>query len=48
MGLETQMYDDGVVVAVDMGVDTVQTLEDLAQKTGEGFGEWNTWIVEYC
>jgi hypothetical protein len=48
MGLETQMYDDGVVVAVDMGVDTVQTLEDLAQKTGESFGKGNAWIVEYC
>lgn len=48
MGLEAQMYDDGVVMAVDMGVDTIQTLEDLAQKAGEGFGEGNACIVEYC
>jgi hypothetical protein len=45
MGLEPQMYDDGVVMAVDMGVDTVQTLEYLAQETRKCLGEGNTCIV---
>lgn len=41
MRFETEVHHDGVVVAVNMGVDTVQTLEDLAEKTGEGLGEGN-------
>lgn len=45
MGLEPQMYDDGVVMAIDMGVDTVQTLEYLAQETRKCLGEGNTCIV---
>jgi hypothetical protein len=33
------------VMAVDMGVDTVQTLEYLAQETRKCLGEGNTCIV---
>lgn len=39
--LEAEVHDNGVVVAVDVGVDTVETLEDLADETGEGLGEWD-------
>lgn len=35
MWLETEVHYDRIVVAVDMGVDTVQALEDLAEETGE-------------
>jgi hypothetical protein len=41
--LETEVYHDGVVVAVDMGVDSVQTLEDLAEETREGLWERNAY-----
>lgn len=39
VGLEAELADDGVVVAVDMGVDAVHALEDLADERGEGLGE---------
>lgn len=39
------MYDDGVVVAIDVGVDTVQALEYLAEKAGECLGEGDAWRV---
>lgn len=37
--LETEVDDDGVVVAVDVCVDAVETLEDLGEAGAEGFGE---------
>jgi hypothetical protein len=42
VGLETEMYHNRVVVTVDVCVDSVQTLEDLAEETGEGLGEGDT------
>lgn len=44
MGLEAELTDDGIVVAVDMSVDTVHAFEYLADHAGEGFGEWDTWV----
>lgn len=46
MWLETEVNHDRVVMAVDMGVDTVQTLENLAEKTGESLGEGDTCNAE--
>lgn len=42
MWLEAEVYHDRVVVAVDMGVDTVQALEDLPEETGECLRKGNT------
>lgn len=39
MWLKSQLQDDWVVVAVDMSVDTVETLEHLSEESWEGFGE---------
>jgi hypothetical protein len=39
MGLEAQLADDGVVVAVDVGVDAVHALEDLADQSWKRLGE---------
>jgi hypothetical protein len=41
MGFEAEVYYYRVMMAVDMGVDTIQTFEDLAEETGEGLGEWD-------
>jgi hypothetical protein len=41
MGFEAEVYYYRVMMAVDMGIDTIQTLEDLAEETGEGLGEWD-------
>ena len=37
--LETKMNDDWVVVTVDVGVDSVEPLEDLLDEGREGLGE---------
>lgn len=37
--LQPQMDNDGVVVAVDMGVDAVEALEQLTHRGLEGLGE---------
>lgn len=42
VGLETEVHYHGIVVAVNMGIDSVETLKDLAQETWEGFREGNT------
>jgi hypothetical protein len=42
MWLEPQLNDDRVVVAVDVGVDTVETLEHVANERRECLREWNT------
>jgi hypothetical protein len=39
MGLHAQRDDDRIVVTVNMGVHSVQALEDLLQARTEGFGE---------
>lgn len=39
MGLQAKLADDGVVMAVDVGVDAVHALEDLADERGERLGE---------
>jgi hypothetical protein len=41
--LETKVYHNRVVMAVDVGVDSVQTLEDLAEETRECLGERNAY-----
>lgn len=46
MRFKTKMHHDWVVVAVDMSVDSVQALEDLADETGECFGEGDACRVE--
>lgn len=43
MGFKTQLDDDRVVVTVDVGVNTVEALEDLADEGGECFRKWDTW-----
>jgi hypothetical protein len=40
---ESQMDDDRVVMAVDVGVDTVEAFEDLAEEAGESLWERDTW-----
>jgi hypothetical protein len=42
MWLEPQLNNDRVVVAVDVGVDTVETLEHVANERRECLREWNT------
>ncbi len=42
MWLKSQVDDDRVMVAVDMGIDTVETLEDLADCLTEALGERDT------
>jgi hypothetical protein len=41
MSLEAQFTNDGVVVAIDVGIDTIHALEYLSDHAGEGFGEGN-------
>lgn len=43
VGLETKLADDGIVVAVDVGVDTIHALEDLTDKRRETLREGNAW-----
>ena len=40
--LKTKLTNHGVVVAVDMSVDTVHALEDLADQRRERLGEGDT------
>ena len=40
--LKTELDDDGVVMAVDVCIDTVQALEHVANEGWEGLREWNT------
>jgi hypothetical protein len=40
--LEPKMHNYRIVVAIDMSVNTVKALEDLADETGEALREWNT------
>lgn len=37
--LKSEMHNDGVMVAVDVRVDTVEAFEDLSDKRWECFGE---------
>lgn len=39
MRLETEIDDDGIVMAVNVGVDAVETLEDLKNERLEGLRE---------
>lgn len=41
MGLETQLTNHWVVMAVDMRIDTVHSLEDLSDHAWEVLGERN-------
>lgn len=41
--LEPELADHGVVVAVDVGVDAVHALEDLAHEGRERLGEGDAW-----
>ena len=43
--LEAEMYDDRVVMTVDMRIDTVQSLENLSQETREGL--WERYTCKY-
>lgn len=42
MGLEAELADDGIVVAVNVCVDAVHALEDLADESGKRLGERHT------
>jgi hypothetical protein len=42
MWLETQVDDDGIVVTVDVGVYSIQALENLPDCLIETLGEWDT------
>lgn len=42
VSLEAKFANDGVVVTVNMGVDTIHALEYLSDHAGEGLGEGNT------
>jgi hypothetical protein len=44
MWLETQVNNDRVVMAVNVRVDPIETLENLADRLTEVLGEGNTWI----
>jgi hypothetical protein len=39
MRFQAQMHNDGIVMTVDMRVDAIQALEDIADGGGEVFGE---------
>lgn len=39
MRFETQLDDDGIVMAVDMRIDTVEALEHVADERREGLGK---------
>ena len=41
VSLKAELSNNGVVVAIDVGVDTVHSLENLSDHTREGFWEWN-------
>jgi hypothetical protein len=49
MWLQTQVDDDWVVMAVDVGVDSVESLENLTDGLAEVFGESDTYtIISSC
>ena len=41
VGFKAELSNNGVVVAVDVGIDPVHSLEDLTDHAREGFREWN-------
>lgn len=43
MWLQSKLANHRVVVAVDVGVDSIHALEDLADKAGECLGEGDAW-----
>lgn len=49
MWLETQVDNDRVVVAVDVRIDAIEALEDLADGLPKVLGEWNTYtLISAC
>ena len=42
VGLQAEMDDNWVMVAVDVGINSVEALEELAQKRWKCLREWNT------
>ena len=44
MSLETETSDDAVVMAVDVGIDAVETLEDLFDGGLEGRWKRHSWV----
>lgn len=43
MRFEPQLYNDWIMVTVDMSIYPVKALEKLANEGGKQFGKWNTW-----
>lgn len=39
--LESELSDDGIVMAVYVGIDTVHSLENLSDHARERLGEWD-------
>ena len=48
MGFETELTNYGIVVAVDVCVNTIHAFENLADHAGERFRERDTWEVRKC
>lgn len=46
MRLESKMHNHGVVMAVDMGVYSVEALKHLTQEARKGLGEWYSYIAK--
>lgn len=46
MRLKPELSNDWVVVAVNVGVDSVHALKDLAHKVGERLGERDAWLSQ--
>src|SRR5580700_6343058 len=44
MSLQTKLANDGVVVAVDVSIDTVHALEYLPDHAWEGLRKRDTWL----
>lgn len=46
--LEPEFTDDGIMVTVDVRINTIHALENLAHKRGEGLGERYTFQIVSC
>jgi len=44
VGLQTKLANNGVVVAVDVSIDTVHSLEYLPNHAWKGFRKRDTWL----
>ena len=47
MGFKTKLSNNGIVVAIYVGVDTVHALEYLSDHRAKGLREWNAYQSQY-